>query len=621
MKGGVNLRKNKTETKEKKKKLSFKRTLSNNIFALRAIWMGSPIYIMVYLGSSFIYGTIDFLSGNYLLRKIVNNIEDAGGIEGTVKYVAVLGIITFVMYLSLSWFWNVISPVMRRRVASHVEKQLFEKAAKVDLACYENPSFYDKYVRAMDEAYNRILNVMYTLDNLIMRFIALFANSLLLFIIDPMLILFGLFPLLLGIFKRLENVTNHEFELAKKPINRRHNYVRRTFYLGEYSKEMRMGGMYRNMLRDLGDTFSDFKKELKKYGTKKAIYAYIQRIGLEVVTILGATLYAVWSAMCIGEANGGMRVGDCLVVLGSIGTISYCLNNLVQNFAEFGEHALYLDDVRYFLDYEENVTEGSEDAPDVGEIVFENVSFKYDGSDEYALRNINLRLGCGERIALVGCNGSGKTTLVKLMLRLYDPTEGRITVNGTDIRSIKKDSYRAMYASVFQDFKVLSLTVKENVLQRPVTDGDGERVKKALTESGVYEKISSFPSGIDTVLTREFDDKGENLSGGETQKLSLAGVFASDAPFVILDEPTSALDPIAEYAVFENMMKATEGKSVIFISHRLSSTVLADRVVLMENGQITESGTHQSLMEKKGAYAEMFSRQAENYLGGETTNE
>ena len=164
------MRKNKTETKEKKKKLSFKRTLSNNLFALRAIWTGSPIYIMVYLGSSFIYGTIDFLSGNYLLRRIVNGIGDSEGIRSTVTYVAILGVITFVMYLSLSWFWNVISPVMRRRVASHVEKQLLEKAAKVDLACYENPSFYDKYVRAMDEAYDRILNVMYTLDNLIMRF-------------------------------------------------------------------------------------------------------------------------------------------------------------------------------------------------------------------------------------------------------------------------------------------------------------------------------------------------------------------------------------------------------------------------------------------------------------------
>lgn len=606
----------KNKTKEKKKKLSFKRTVSNNLFALRAIWVGSPIYIAVYLGSSFIYGAMDFLSEGYLLRKIVNGVGN-GDTSGIITYVAILGTINFVVYLCFSWFWNVVSPVKHKLIAAHIEKMLFKKAARVDLSCYENPSFYDKYVRAMDEAYDRILKVMYTLDDLIMRFIALFANSLLLFIIDPVLILFGLFPLILGIFKRLENVANHEFELEKKPINRRHNYVRRTFYLGEYSKEIRMGGMYRNILRDLEDTFTDFKKVLKKYGPKKSVYMYVQRVGLEVITVLGATLYSVWSAMCIGEANGGMSVGDCIVVLGSIGTISYCLNNLVQNFAEFGEHALYLDDVRYFLDYKEEVEEGSEDAPDGGELTMESVSFKYDGSDEYVLRDISFTLKKGERIALVGTNGSGKTTLVKLIMRLYDPTEGRVTVDGKDVKTIKKEDYRAMFSSVFQDFKVFSLTVRENVLLRPIREGDDAAVRLALENSGIYSKVSGFEKGIDTVLTREFDDKGENLSGGETQKLSLAGVFASDSPFVILDEPTSALDPIAEYTMFENMMKATEGRSVIFISHRLSSAVLADRVLLMENGRITECGTHAELMAMKGRYAEMFHRQAENYLGGE----
>ena len=325
--------------------------------------------------------------------------------------------------------------------------------------------------------------------------------------------------------------------------------------------------------------------------------------------------------MCIGEANGGMSVGDCIVVLGSIGTISYCLNNLVQNFAEFGEHALYLDDVRYFLDYTEAVADGSEDAPDGGELSLENVSFRYDGNDEYTVKDISFTLRKGERIALVGCNGSGKTTLVKLIMRLYDPTEGRITVDGVDIKSIKKDGYRSMFSSVFQDFKVFSLSVRENVLLRPIGEGDDDAVREALECSGIYGKISGFERDIYTVLTREFDDKGENLSGGETQKLSLAGVFASDSPFVILDEPTSALDPIAEYTMFENMMKATEGRSVIFISHRLSSAVLADRVFLMEDGRITESGTHAELMGMHGSYAEMFHRQAENYLGGESANE
>ena len=597
-----------------------KRTVSNNFFALRAIWLGSPIYLLVYLGSSFIYGSLDFLSETYLLRKIVNGIERGEDVKGIISFVIILGAVSLLIYGVLNWFWNVISPIKRRQIAAYVEKMLFKKAARVELACYESPSFYDKYVKAMDEAYDRIIKVMMTLDDLIAQTIALFANSLLLFIIDPWLILFGLFPLLLGFFRRLENVAKHDLESAKKPINRRAGYVRRAFYMGEYAKEIRSGGMYINILRDLRETYGDFKKLIKKYGVRRAVYGYIRQVGLEVVTVLGATLYSVWSAMCLGSANGGMHIGDCIVVLGSIGTISYCLNNLVQNLAEFGEHALFLEDVRFFLDYESPLTDGEAKAdPFGGELEVKDLSFRYEGSECDTLKDVSFVLRKGERIALVGGNGSGKTTLVKLLLRLYDPTEGEITLNGQNIKELSMDSYRALFSTVFQDFRIFSMTVRDNVLLRPTEEGDDEKVKQALINSGAYEKIETFEKGLDTVLTREFDDKGENLSVGQMQKLSLAGVFASESPMVILDEPTSALDPVAEYSMFENMMRATEGRSVIFISHRLSSAVLADRVLLMDDGRIVECGTHDELIAKNGKYAEMFHRQAENYLGSEVS--
>jgi len=613
-------KKKEKKKKEKKKKLPFGRTFSNNLFALKAIWTGSPLYISVYLGSSFIYGAFDFLTEGYLLRRVVNGLESGESVVSILRYVLVLAILILTSYTALSWFWNVISPIESRKVGAHVEKMLFRKAAKVELACYEDPAFYDKYVKAMDEAYNRIIKVMNTLDNLISRIIALSANSVLLFIIDPWLILFGLFPLVLGIFRRLENIAKHDHKAAQKPINRRAKYVRRTFYLGEYAKEMRIGGMYGNMLRDLRETFTEQKKLIRKYGMKKAVYGYVQKLGLEVVTILGATLYAVWSTMCIGPDNGGMSVGDCIVVLSSIGAISYCLNNLVQNFAEFGEHALFLDDVRYFLDYEITLNGGNDPAPkDGGDVEVKNLRFRYGGSDSDTLHDISFTWKKGERIALVGSNGSGKTTLVKLLLRLYDPSEGEITLDGKNIRELELTSYRDLFGTVFQDFKMFSMSVKDNVLLRPYKEGDYELVENALKESGAYSKIQRFENGIDTVLTREFDDKGENLSVGEQQKLSLARIFADKSPLVILDEPSSALDPIAEYNMFENMMRATEGRSVIFISHRLSSAVLADKVILMDGGTVAEVGTHTELLEKGGKYADMFHRQAENYLGEEVS--
>ena len=608
------------EEKKKKKKLPLKKTISNNVFALKTIWAASPVYLFVYLSSSIVYGILDFLTGTYLLRRIVNDVSSGAPISNVLIFTTVLGIITLLTYTSLQWFWNVTSQRMTRKIAMYIQKMLFKKAAQVELACYENPAFYDKYVKAMDEADNRCHRVMWTLDNLIQRFTALFANSLLLFIMDPLLIVFGLFPLLLGFFKRLENITNHKYECEKKIFSRRKEYVRRTFYLGEYAKEMRVGGMHENMLRDFREAIKQYRALARKFGTRKAIYGYIQKIGLEVITILGATLYSVWRTMVIGAQNGGMTIGDCIVIVGSIGAISYCLNNLIQNFAEFGEHALFLDDVRYFLDYEPAVVGGSEIASaSGGDITVKNLSFKYEGAEQNTLKNVNFTLHKGERIALVGSNGSGKTTLVKLLLRLYDPIDGEITLDGKNIKDFSLSSYRGSFSTVFQDFKMFSMSVRENVLLRPEQEGDKALVENALRESGAFERIERMENQLDTILTREFDDKGENLSVGEQQKLSLARIFADHTPFVILDEPSSALDPIAEYKMFENMMRATEGRSVIFISHRLSSAVLADRVLLMDNGTVGEQGTHQELMAQNGKYAEMFRRQAENYLGSEVS--
>ncbi len=600
--------------KQKKEKLSFKKTLSNNLFALKAIWQGSPSYLIIYLGSSFVYGILGFLTNTYLLRKIVNEMSNGGSIDSIINYTIALSIVCLISYTALHWYWNVGSVPAVRRIGANIERKLFRQAARVELACYETPSFYDKYVRAMDEAYNRMISVMNSLDRLIHKLISLGANSLLLFIIDPWLILFGLFPLVLGYFRRLENVAKHDFEVELKPINRRKEYIKRTFYLGEYAKEMRIGGMYSQLLLDLKDTFKQFKVILKKYGFKRMIYMYIRTTGLEIVTILGATLYAVWSTMC----RGTMQVGDCIVVLSSIGTISYMLSDLMQNLAEFGEHALFLDDVRFFLDYEPKIVDGNKALPEKsGDLVVKDLCFKYEGCENDILKNINFTWKQGERIALVGSNGSGKTTLVKLLLRLYDATSGEICLNGDNIKEFKVDDYREQYSTVFQDFKVFSLNIKENVLLRKTESGDDELVSSALKESGVYDKVSTIDNGLDAILTREFDDKGVNLSVGEQQKLSLARVFATDTPFVILDEPSSALDPIAEYEMFENMMRATKGRSVIFISHRLSSAVLADKVLLMDGGEIVECGTHAELMQKGGKYAAMFHRQAENYLGSE----
>ena len=611
----------KEKEEKKKKKLPLRRTVDNNLFALRQVWETSKIYFIVYYVTTFINAPLNFLLGTYLIKLIVDSVEGSGwSTQAIFTYIFIVGGTAIAIWMASNYYWNMISPQYSEKINHTLRRKLYRKSTEVDLACYETPEFYDKYVKAMDETQDRVWKVMNTLDNLIWNVVSLALTSLLIFTIDPFLILFALIPLALGFIRRRRKVIEHEQTSARKPINRKFAYVRRTFYLGEYSKEMRMGGFFNRQLEMLGEVRRNYNEITRKYGTLLAIYDVIINFGLEVFTVLGATFYAVWRT--IGPGQGSMTMGDCLVVLNSIGTISYTLSTMVQYLAEFSEHALYIEDVRYFLDYEPKIKEDPT-APEAnaGAIEFKNVHFKYEGAEKESLRGIDFMIREGERIAVVGRNGSGKTTLVKLLLRLYDPTEGEIVLNGKNAKDYRLSSWRSLFGSVFQDFKLFSLSVKENVVLRLPREGDAEAVTQALKESGAWKKIEKLEKGIESTMTREFDDEGVNLSIGEQQKVSLARIFAEKTPFVILDEPSSALDPIAEHTMFENMIRATEGRSVIFISHRLSSATLADRVYMMEDGEIIESGTHAELMKKDGKYAEMFRLQAQSYTSGGEENE
>ena len=276
--------------------------------------------------------------------------------------------------------------------------------------------------------------------------------------------------------------------------------------------------------------------------------------------------------------------------------------------------ALYVEKIRTFLAYETKVvSEENLPVPDtVKEIRFENVSFAYDEEEGDIIHHVSFTIAPQEKIALVGYNGAGKTTMIKLLMRLYDPTEGRILLDGVDIRRYDLEQYRSRIGTVFQDYQVYAATVAENVVMDevpPQTD-----VTLALRQSGFSARLANMERGVDTGLTREFDDSGTNLSGGESQKLAVARGFYKDCSLIILDEPSSALDPIAEYQLNVSMARASVQKSVIFISHRLSTTRHADRILMLEKGRVIESGTHEVLLEKNGKYAEMWHAQASKYV-------
>ncbi len=271
--------------------------------------------------------------------------------------------------------------------------------------------------------------------------------------------------------------------------------------------------------------------------------------------------------------------------------------------------------MKEFLGFESNVRSGSRVCGDFENLEFRNVYFRYPSAEGYTLENVSFKINKGETLALVGVNGAGKSTLVKLLLRFYDVTEGEIILNGRNIKEYTLESLRGIFGAVFQDYTNFAISVNENLICHECSQEDKQKAETALRQSGVWEKISSLPDKGDTVLTKEFDKNGIGLSGGENQKLSVARLFAKDFSFAVLDEPSSALDPIAEYKMYESLINVTRGKTVLYISHRLSSAVLSDRILVLDGKKIAEDGTHEELMKKGGIYSEMFTLQASSYNG------
>ena len=362
------------------------------------------------------------------------------------------------------------------------------------------------------------------------------------------------------------------------------------------------------LIERYNDAAEDVVKNQRRYFKKIDSLYMIQESGIQIFGFM--FVLPLYLGYCVLVKNS-LSAGEFVAAFNGAFSIASSINFLtVWAVAIFSERGKMIEKYREFLKADFKIRDGEKTAEKGSpkEIKIENLSFTYDGNSEPTLKDINLTIKPYEKIALVGYNGAGKTTLTNLILRLYDPTEGRILIDGEDIRTATVDSHRDRFAAVFQDFQLFSCNVGENVALDK--DYDKARVEEALGHSGFGKKLKN---GTETELLREFDDEGVMLSGGESQKVAIARAFYKDCPYVILDEPSANLDPVAEYNLNKAMTEASENKTVIFISHRLSTTVHADRIYVMEKGRIIESGSHEELMEQNGTYAYMFNLQAEKY--------
>ena len=596
--------------------------LQNNIYILKLISKASPGRIPFYLLVVVLEVATNFLFNVFVVRLVINNMQSGGDFGKIVRYIVIFGIVLVIYYILDNYFNEIYSPISDSIIYKNIQKQLFAKASEVDLACYENNEFYDTYMKAANET-NRIAQmVLKSVGDMTNNILTIFSVSLMVFMIDPTFILFTIIPVAYwAAFGKKLNKLRYDREMEITEKTRKRDYIKRVFYLADYAKEIRLTNIANVLFGRFYDVIKELKQTIKKHGLKIAIMDYWGIVIQWVLLFIGTIVYTVYRTV----VKKNMLLGDCVIVVNNIVSTAGALQGVVSGYMHFHSNALFVGNIRSFLDYrpviceKEDGLEISGDEDNMPDISFENVNFRYgDATDsELALKDINIAIKPGEKIALVGHNGAGKTTLVRLLMRLYDPVCGSIKLNETDIKEYRLSAYRNLFAAVFQHYKIFSMSVLQNILLHGnITKEDENKAEEGMKNSGVYDKIMSLPNKADTMLTKEFDNEGAVLSGGEYQKIAIARVFARPCQIVILDEPSSALDPVAEYKMYESMMKACENKSVIYISHRLSSAVLADRVYMLENGSIVESGTHAQLLSDNGKYADMWRKQSEQYQKG-----
>lgn len=495
---------------------------------------------------------------------------------------------------------------------NYISVRVMEHAASLDLIAYEDPVFYDKLERARVQATDRLYMIQ-AMGRLVQQVITTVTLSISIMLFSPWLLLI----LIVGVIPAFIGETHFAFlgyakNFRQTPVRRQLDYLRILGGSKEAAKELKLFGL-KNFLTGKFKRLSDqvYEEDIalaKKKGTAGSFLSAIGTAGYYT-----AYIYAVWRTV-----TGAFSLGTLTFLANAIRDASSNLQQTFSTLSTIADQALFLTDLIAFFDMKPTIRTKPNALPAPRPILqgfeFQNVSFKYPGSDRKVLNGLNFALRPGERVALIGENGEGKTTIVKLLTRLYDPVEGRILLDGIDLREYDLEDLYKEIGVIFQDYMRYEMTARENIAVGRIEYLDNlQKVQESARKSMANEVVAKLgAAGYDQMLGRRFET-GVDLSGGEWQKVALARAYLRDAQLLILDEPTSALDARSEYEVFQRFAELTAGKMAVFISHRFSTVRMADRIVVLENGRIAEEGDHEYLTSLGGRYAEMFELQAASY--------
>ena len=589
-------------------------TVKNNIFAFKLLCKICPQAVF-HIGFRTLidYGEWLFYSA-FFMRYVINALQEGRAFSTLLTFIGICVAVFASKTLYTDYIVGKVIPIATTQVNKKLYQILFKKSRNVELECFENADFYDKYTLAMKNADTRLINTVEKIFGVIFGAIASVCAFIFMFQVDKLSVTFILLPIIGNFyFRRLNSHIDYKRNKDMAVHNRRIDYINRVMYLKEYAKEMRLTKVFQLLRHQYRDAITGVADVTKKYVWKSAALHWLYVMFTFTFIFEGLLIYGAFRTL----VSQTISLAQLAVITSMMVSTTWILIGFTDSVTECFKNGLFVEYLKTFLEYKEKIPEdyeGADPGPTIESIEFRNVSFAY--KDIRVLENLNMKFEGKKTYALVGHNGAGKSTIIKLLLRFYDPTEGEIFLNGRNIKEYNLQKYRALFATAFQDNRMFSMSVADNVVlgENIPPEKKEEVVTQALKLSGVYEKVMSLPKGIDTTLTREFDDEGAVLSGGEFQKIVVSRAFARDCPVKVFDEPSSALDPIAEYMLFDNILKACRDNTLLFISHRLSSVQNADYVFLLEKGKVREEGTHRQLMEKNGAYADMYTKQAQNYL-------
>lgn len=601
------------KSEKKKDKIKMKRLISNVLYVIKYAFRHDSRLPLSYIISRCVFMGIGAFIDTFLLMEIINIFTTTADILSVVKVLAVMLILfavrMVVFRLLENYFWTKMIGFEGK-----VQRELMEKAQKMDLKCYDIPEYYDDFVIAASQSEEMCKKAIISVANIISQIVAMLVAGTMILTVNAVILIFPVIGFVVNIITRFTiTKLEYEYNLEKQRIGRKADYSKRVFYQPEYAKEIKLTGIEEALMEQYDESIAEERKMALGYSLKIIVPTLINWI--TVFTLCQFYAVPVYLAYLAIEKKS-IQLGEVASLKNATNSIKSQLDQMNYALVDFQIVGQYAEKFRRFMDHEINI-EGCEGELPVPEddctLELRNVSFKYKDTEKYVLRNVSMTIRKGEKLALVGENGAGKSTLIKLIMRLYDVTDGEILFGGVDIRKLNIKAYRQKIGAVFQDFQIYGATLAENVKTDFVNENDSEKIIEALIRADFGEKLTTLEKGINTELTKEFSDEGTMLSGGEAQKAAIARMFMRDMPIAILDEPSSALDPIAEYRLNKSMLENAKNQAVILISHRLSTTKDADRIILLENGSITESGTHAELLANNGIYAEMWNVQAEKY--------